>query len=303
MAVQFLEELYQYANTISKIKMTVEHIRKYQAKLSKNMFDSLLMEMHKLCEKCIETEYVEAEELLFQVDSLNNMEDEILLGDILENIIVPMMERWMQSISQICQQIDEKYVLESTASGFLTIKNVEKNKYLHSNNNPMEEAGKLVEYLYDSGKKIYSVYGCGLGYHIYSLYLMSDKDISIKVYENDNSIIEYAKKYGVLDWIPSDRLEVITDRCVDLFLENISKGNTGIIIHKPSIYQMESDIERKKILDLFENLNTFDRTNSEIKLWGNLTYNMLIEKIYLLKDISEKNYLEEVMLQIYRKSS
>lgn len=300
MAVQFLEEIYQYANTITKMKMAVECIRKYQTKLSETMFESLMIEMYKLCKKCVETGFAEAEELLFQVDSLNSMEDEILLGDILENIIVPMMERWIQSVSQICQKIDEKYMLESTASGFLTIKNVEKNRYLHSNNNPMEEAGKLVEYLYDSDKKMYAVYGCGLGYHVYFLYLMSDKDIYIKVYENDNSIIEYAKKYGVLDWIPSDRLEIITDRCVDLFLENINNDNIGIIIHRPSVFQIESDIEIKEILDLFENLNAFDRTNSEIKSCGNATYNILSENIYSLKDISEKSHIKDIVLQIHK---
>ena len=281
MAEQFLEDVYKYANVITKTRIIIEQIRKFQIISADDNFKELILGLYEYCEKCLESDFVESENLFNQIQFLNDINDDLLIADILENNVVPIMERWIQSISNVNQRVDKKYALESTASGFLTIKNIEKNIYFHSNNNPLLEAEKVVEKIYDSEKKYYAVYGCGLGYYIYSLYIQSKGSITIRVYEKDKSLISYARKYGILDWVPANKIEIITKNVEDLFLEILNNNEWGIIFHRPSILQIEDDIFREKILDLFESQRIYykEKQKLEINFYRNVNKS--------LKDIGE----------------
>lgn len=106
--------------------------------------NNCIQDIRNLSRACVESQYEDAKELCNQILMINSIQfDLILLGDVIESSIIPIMERWVQSLGEISQQVDKEYFLESTACGFLTVKNLRTNKYLHSNNNPMEEARKI----------------------------------------------------------------------------------------------------------------------------------------------------------------
>lgn len=289
MAEQFLEEIYQYANVVSELRYIVETIREHDDHHAIMTLNSILPDICALCEKCIELQYDDGIVLWKQVQDLTKIQNDlILLGDIIENAILPMMEKWIQSLADICQQADEEYWLESTACGFLTIKNTRTNMYLHSNNNPMEEARKLVESCYDPKVEHYSVYGCGLGYHVYELYRISNGSVSIKLYDVNDNMIEYAKHYGVLEWIPQDKLEIIVDRSVLPFLESIDNVETGVLFHLPSMRQIQDTVEREALLGIYVQQSTvykFDK-DVQINFWRNVSSG--IEDISKMQDTTLK---------------
>ena len=273
MAELFLEEIYQYARTISKLRHIVDIIREHDEHNALMELNNCIRDIQNLCRACVESHYEEATELCNQVLTINDIQsDLILLGDVIENTIIPIMERWIQSLGTISQQINDEYILNSTACGFLTIKNLRINKYLHSNNNPLEEARKMVQKFYEPEKNKYSVFGCGLGYHIYALYLISNGSITINVYDTDCEIVEYAKMYGILDWIPKEKLKVTVCDSIEPFWDSINNDETEILFHLPSLYQMKNKVQREGLFRIYINLNTTCRLDKDtrINFWRNI---------------------------------
>lgn len=273
MAEQFLEEIYQHANTVSKLRQIVELIRKQDDHNAILQLNATISGICSLCEQCVESQYIDGMSLWKQVQQLNEIQgDLILVGDVIENGILPIMESWIQTIAHISQIDEDEYLFESTSSGFLTLKNIETNMYIHSNNNPMEEARILVEHFYDPKMNYYSVYGCGLGYHIYQLYLISKGSVPIKVFDINSKMVEYARLYGVLEWIPKDVLEIRTDDSVLSFLESLDNSETGMFFHIPSVRQIKNEIEREAILGICVQQNTLYKfkIDSQINFWRNI---------------------------------
>lgn len=104
-------------------------------------------------------------------------------------------------------------------------------------------------------KNYYSVYGCGLGYHIYQLYLISRGSVPIKVFDINSKMVEYARLYGVLEWIPKDVLEIRTDDSVLSFPESLDNSETGMFFHIPSVRQIKNEIEREASNITFYNMS------------------------------------------------
>lgn len=273
MAEQFLEKLYEYAAVISRLHHIVEYVRVHDDHHAVMTLNEVIPNVCALCRDCVETAYEEGQSLWKQVQLLKEVEgDLILLGDLIETGILPIMERWVQSLAGISVEAEEEHLIESAACGFLTLKNQRTNMYLHSRNNPMEEARKLVESGYDPEKSRYAVYGCGLGYHVYQLYQVSHGSVPITVYERDPRVVEYAKSYGVLDWIPEELLEIVVTEDVLDFLKDVDNEETGILLHLPSIRQIPDEIDREGLLQVYvqqSTMNIFCR-DAEINFWRNI---------------------------------
>lgn len=272
MAEAFLEEIYQYSNTISRLRYVVELIREHNDHQAVLELDHIIDGVYSLCKKCVELQYENAVLLWEQVKQLNQInEDLVYMGDIIESAILPLMENWIQTLSSISLQVDDEFMLESTACGFLTIKNLETNLYLHSNNNPMEEARKLVKAYYDPKKNSYSVFGCGLGYHVYALYLESKGSVPIKLYDINRGVIEYAKKYGVLDWIPKDSLDIVVDENVLSFFKSIHDKDTGMLFHMPSVRQVKNEEVKEKLMEISAYQRTMHEFEKDVQInfWRN----------------------------------
>lgn len=274
MAEAFLEDIYQYSKTVSRLRYVVELIREHDDHHAVMELDQVIDDVYSLCKKCVELQYENAVFLWNQVKQLNEInEDLVYMGDFIESGILPLMENWIQTLAGISLQIDDEFMLESTACGFLTMKNIRTNLYLHSNNNPMEEARKLVKSYYDPKKNLYAVFGCGLGYHVYALYLESNGSVPITLYDTNWEIIEYAKKYGVLDWIPEDKLDIIVDENALSFLKKSQSVDTGMLFHMSSVRQVKNEMTKERLMEISAYQRSFQKFEKDIQInfWRNVS--------------------------------
>lgn len=188
------------------------------------------------------------QQILFALES----EDMILFADILEDALMPYIK------DMICVEegiVIGNYSLESTASGYKTIKNLRTNRYLHSNVNPMEEARLWVEACYNPGYDKYVVWGCGLGYHILRLFEISKGSIQISVFEEDAELLKLTEENGVLKDIPADHLQIVFDPNGELFAKKLRKEDVGLLLHLPSIRKVENGSLQKILHHLFASWN------------------------------------------------
>ncbi len=295
MAEPFLEEIYEYAAVASELRHIVEYIRIRDDHHAVYGLNEIIERLCAACRSCVESGYEEGPALWQQVKGLTVIQgDLVLLGDILENEVIPMLERWIRSFGHISVEADEDNLLESSENGFLTLKKVRAGLYLHSKNDPMEEARKFVENYYEPRHETYSVFGCGLGYHVLQLYRVSRGSVKITVYETDPRVAEYARRYGVLDWIPEEKLQVVTEDSVLAFLNSIDDGKSGMLFHVPSVRQISNEVEREALLSVLANQNTIHTflKDTQINFWRNRQAE--------LKDVSqiEKSSLPKEMVVV-----
>ncbi len=245
-----LNIIYKYAYNISQLRKVVSYIRILDDRKALRLLKSLLKDLELILQRCFEEDYMEKEDLKQALLSMADIKDIILLGDVLENVTIPILQRWIKTICFIDESIDDRYRLESSASGFLTIKDNDKNIYLHSKIDPMDESLKIVERQYDCTYPEYAVWGCGLGYQIYQLYVVSEGAISITVYETNKDLVDYAFKYGVLSWIPEEVLRISIVENYEEYNNKVS-GNTGRMYLKPYILACDDAEQKNKLKQVF----------------------------------------------------
>lgn len=183
------------------------------------------------------------------------------------------------------------YNVEDTNVGVKTLK-IERDMrkfYLHSNNNPFNEAEIFISEHVNKEIREYVVYGFGFGYHIRSL-LESNINVCITVYESDLYILRLACEHCDLkDILGSRRLKIVYDLCnIGKCLE---KNFTSFIIHYPSMM----NIANKEIRERFEEYFLFysSSKNQEDLLQRNFNKNIEKNSQYIeqLKDELENKKL------------
>lgn len=295
MAESFIEELYQYTKVVSQLRQVVKYTRVADDLHALGLLRQIIKDVQVFCEKCLEDGYAEAGELRDQLLQIPQIQaDLVLLGDMLEGVAIPIMERWLQTLGQICQDLDEDYRVESTACGWMTLFHKRTGYYLHSNNDPMAEADCLVNDRYEIEKSSYIVWGCGLGYHVYQLYQRTLGAVPIRVYEPDKRVVEYATQYGVLSWIPEGGIEFVTDNCAKEFIRQAEDKKNGILVHVPSMKTFTDAIWRQRLEEAYIQYNSGYESKQEI------TFNFCRNKELQLPDISklDTSSLKEEMVVI-----
>lgn len=279
MAEQFIEEIYFYSNAASKLRCIIEKIREQDINRGLAELKGMLRDLEKICADCLNDRYEEAETLKADLLSMATIYDPIFLADLLESGVLPVMERWIQTKASIHVELDEQYVIESTASGFLTLKDMVSDHYLHSNNDPMDEARKAVEKQYNCEKEQYRLWGCGLGYHAYQLYLCSNGSIPIILYEPNDKMVEWAKAYGVLSWIPEENIKIVTKNANEAFLKNMNNQEGYFYLQAYLNSKMNPEETNLLTEEYIQNSSKW-----EAKKW--LTMNYYRNRELNLKDIS-----------------
>ncbi len=250
MAEQFIEEIYTYSKVISGIRFIIDRFRYQEDYSATELFNELIPDMKNFLIACVDDNYAHAELLNEYLGSIKDIMDMTVVADLLESEVIPIMEGWIQSWVSVDEDVDNRYRIESTATGFLTMKDRMEDIYFHSNNDPMYEAKRVIEDQFDYTKKEYKVWGCGLGYHIYQLYLLSGGDMPITLYEPNPNIIIYAIKYGVLSWIPSDLLNFVSGCGMEEFLQGINDMD-GVFILYPYFNTFMNTEQKRGLSDLF----------------------------------------------------
>lgn len=273
MAEEFLEEIYQDARLLCELRQITDWTRVGDRHHTILKYNQLLPELVRVCKRFTaydESSGITLYQCLQEIPKCGN--DLILMGDILDSKVLPLLEKSMRQWGEIRTEDEEKdFGFETTASGFLTMKDIKRNLYVHSTNDPMWEAKKLAEYIFDPKKKQYSVLGCGLGYLIYQLYCISEGSVRLRVYEQDARIVQYARAYGVLDWIPEDRLSIVVDDDPRAFLCSVLEPDTGFYM-LPSAIERAKDSVKAVLKDVYTGFSTdkIFRKEKEINYWRNL---------------------------------
>ena len=294
MAVDFLEEIYQEAKLITELKDIAE-LSIYQDGHSVMLkFNAIAPKLSQICQNYFVHSKEKATSLWEHLKKLEVVNvNTTIIGDIIIKNIIPLLEDYININGRIEVKNDEEdYVFESTDVGFLTIKDINKKIYLHSISDPMWEAKKMAEYIFNPKKKEYAIWGCGLGYLAYQLYNISYGSVIINIFEPDRRMIEYAKEYGVLSWIPEENINIVIDEDVLPFLQCAERENTEIHIFKPILELVPEDVKQ-----IICNLYTEYLTGSSFKRIVDINFWRNIETdAKLISYLDSSNFCKEYVV-------
>ena len=159
-----------------------------------------------------------------------------------------------ETIHQNSEYKNSSYFVEPTTVGNFTLRVVdgEKERYFHSNDNPIKEAKAFADYYYDINQEKYVIIGLGLGYHVAKL-LEKDKEINIVVYESDIEIILQAFRYTNMDWyFQHNHIQIYFDPEFKRLGAELALGkNMELIVHRPSLLHIQNEAIKRKLEQYF----------------------------------------------------
>ncbi len=208
MAEQFLEEIYTNSMMIDDLRQCVNLVAKTDYYNARIMVNRAMSQLETSLEQYAKEDPSSANRIqsaaIKAVESWGNWS--YMTGTI-NGELIPLLYEYMKLFNTI-EVEDRGYLLQSTDSGFLTIKDIAADVYIHDTFDPMLEAEKTAEVIYSPKVEKYIFLGCGLGYLAYKIWKKSDEAAEIIIFEDDKNIIEYAEHYGVLGWIDKSFLDV-----------------------------------------------------------------------------------------------
>ena len=188
--------------------------------------------------------------------------DMVLVADLLEGVCLPALE----SLLIPDDPIEEgDYLIESTASGWKTIKSKTSGAYLHSNNDPMWEAEQQAKLLYSAQATKYCLWGLGLGYLAYRLYKYTDGAEIIRVFEEDEDMVRLADKYGMGAYLRDAGVEIAYDPEGRKFAGEMQDDDCCVFLHEPSVRKNKDIVMRDAFLELSVDANSVNHYSRILK--------------------------------------
>lgn len=254
--VDFIEELYEHVNVVSEVKKVIELTRQKDFKSLERMYDSFTEHIAALCRSIAMIDGETGSKLWLEFkkafDSSSNGNNE-LLADNLERML-PYLYQCLKIFGTI-DVTDGKYRILSSDSGFLILQDNTTGKYLNSCIDPMWEAVKCAQKMYDPGYEHFKIIGCEMGYLAYALYALYDGDIDIYIYNPDKDQVRLAFDYGVLSRIDEKRLHIYTDLKEEELLDGFStvessgEYSTGYYVYDEMLEEFSENY--RSVLDKF----------------------------------------------------
>ena len=212
--------------------------------------------------------------------------DEILVADVVEGSIIPVIESLIQSLelevppeefdyydsniqalkrngmSDLVDMIEKAkptegkaYSLEYTSSGYLTIKVNDANGsyYLSGNNNPMKDAYSYVAGNVEDAYYKYTILGAGLFFEVKAI-VECRPDAELDIIEEDAYLLKLAMHYADIEELLDDGLVDI--KCqpytgyVTSFTTDTDFDNRKLLVRKPSVKHMP-DSTAKEVFSRF----------------------------------------------------
>lgn len=217
MAEEFLEKIYRYADAATQMEKLIDV---HRINVGTSNFDMnvqpLVQTFAQIAKNMLEEYDMKGKELWESLKRLANYYSFVPILDELEGICLPIVREYLDSRPKIDVD-DGKIRFKSSKYGFIYLSDVEKPDEPHNSCiNPMKEAYCIAKNIYHPSKYKYVFLGAGLGYIPYQLYLLSEGEIDIHIFYYDKESYEYAKAYGVLDWIPDEVVHVtVSDSMTD----------------------------------------------------------------------------------------
>ena len=152
------------------------------------------------------------------------------------------------------KMLENGYRVEFTSCGLMTLaaKNNGSNFYFHTNSRIQSEAFLLARQWYQKEIRKYTIYGFGMGYHIFELNELAP-NAEIEVYEADHHVIQLACAFtNIKEKIANKKIKLIYDPDYSLLRERIGllTSDDVFAIHYPSFRNIRS-AEAKKALENF----------------------------------------------------
>lgn len=226
MLEDFLVDIYEKAITLELIKEASYYSSIRHTYNRRDLWNEATPHIEKILYDLRESDIKTAADLLDGVQKARkNFSDWHTFSAAIDTEVMPKVAEYLKKFTGI-EVDDGKWTLESSQTGFLTIKN-NKLGYLHSPSDPMWESFLYAESIFDLDADNYYILGGGLGYLAYQLWRMSEGEADIYVFEVDKELSEYAELYGVLSFIPENKIHVITGDDTDSILEQYQKNRPG----------------------------------------------------------------------------
>ena len=225
----FVVEIYKYAELIEGVEELIEDCYLDRGDYIKLKWDEISKKLFEYCSVLTEKDINVAKKLL---NILKNCSDCMMnsaygiseFGDNLKAV-----DEILYETARINGEVDVaegRYRIYSSKSGYFTMQNIDSGRRLHSEINPAYEAYTLSKDIFTPKTDVYAFLGCGLGYLPWKIYELSDESAEIYIYHTDATIVDYAVNYGVLSYIPEDRLHIFTgdddEELIEMFLDDSS---------------------------------------------------------------------------------
>ncbi|MCR5671752.1 MAG: DUF115 domain-containing protein [Butyrivibrio sp.] len=211
MAEDFLEEVYRKSLVPDMLRDCVDLFNRSDYDKARKAYNEAISVIEKMLPEYAAFDRISAERLQnAAVDIAGNFGDTSYVTGTINGKLIPELYRYLSHFTDI-EVEDGGYLIKSTDSGFLTVRDQKPGLYLHDVHDPMEEAGRIADIIYDAKMEEIHILGCGLGYLPYKIWSRSGGAVKIIIYEESPEMLAYAENYGVLSWIDSGCLETVCD--------------------------------------------------------------------------------------------
>lgn len=174
-------------------------------------------------------------------------------------------------IDAATEDIPDDYQLIETATGDFMLR---KNINFSSAKNPYIEAERMADFYCRSDKAKYIILGLGMAY-LSKAVCARENVMKVTVFEHDKYVIKAAFHYMDLsELLKSEKITMVYDPMLTKFANRISKVSEDeeqIIIHRPSMMNIENEQLRMKVQDFF--LHDASVKSQKLKLEGNFRMN------------------------------
>ena len=180
--------------------------------------------------------------------SINGQSNQVKMADRLEEMLPDLYDAI--ALFGTIDIEDNGYRLISSKSGYLTLQRTGDGYQWHSSIDPMWEAYIQANKIYSTRLRRFHIMGSGLGYLAYQLHCISGGSLDIVIFDKDETFVKLATDYGVLSYIPEDRLhiEIIKDSKKLLkefkgYEDDSSKGTIGYYYYEDTMLELMKQCE------------------------------------------------------------
>lgn len=209
MAQEFLEDIYKQALLISDFEESALLLHRGYKIDAQKIYNPAIASVESIIRNLSYENKELAESLLKCAGTIAEVwEDSSAASGLITSGLIPLLYQYMSYFTDI-DVSENEFRIKSSDSGFLTITDTSNKITYHDTHNPMSEAANLAESFYKPTNREVHILGCDMGYLPYMLYKKSEGAVKLVIYENDPRIVNYAKEFGVLGWIPEDNINLI----------------------------------------------------------------------------------------------
>ncbi|MFA9376880.1 MAG: motility associated factor glycosyltransferase family protein [Lachnotalea sp.] len=235
-------------------------------------------------ERIVTVDEIYIMEVIENITNAQNHSDYILLSDLLELQLMPLLIQWQEIIMlkenvllfqdmyeqniqnlekydinlaemiRYNMDIESEYVVESTTNGSVTVKIIRDNQefYLVSNNDPQNASKIFADTYYNPRISHYTIFGMELLNNGNALLEYKNAE-NVDVYESDINIIKLACRYGNMHHLTTGRLNIYYDPDYIQFAKasQSDSKNSVVGMHQPTIRNIKDDRIRGKFENLF----------------------------------------------------